>query len=338
MPKVLAIRLDQVGDLIQTLPAIANLSHKFNNLGVLCLENNLDLLHLSKIRANYFGISLNNNDEIISQLAAEKYDVIINFVNSPAAISLFPKLIKIAPTRIGKASFNSSFFFYNKRIIQGRHGSQKNEAFLSMELLRLLLSESEINFSLKPKLTLDEAKLEQFKAQLIKDYQLGRFVLVNLGSGRSALNWPISFYIDLIRNLVQHSVKIVLSGSTKAEAELNKIILEQIKTTNIVDLTGKFGLVDFCYLLKSAQAVLAPSTGTIHLASALGCKCISLYPPIPSQSHYRWAPYKFSGKIFSPNVPCPAKYKCKGISCRYYNCLDEIKAAQVSAEILRVIN
>jgi ADP-heptose:LPS heptosyltransferase len=48
-------------------------------------------------------------------------------------------------------------------------------------------------------------------------------------------------------------------------------------------------------LQSLASLVIAPSTGPLHLAVALGRRVVCFYPNIPVQSPKRWGPYFSSG-------------------------------------------
>ncbi|MGK5086220.1 glycosyltransferase family 9 protein, partial [Bdellovibrionota bacterium FG-2] len=83
------------------------------------------------------------------------------------------------------------------------------------------------------------------------------------------------------------------------------------------------GLDFLAGLFSAMQVVVAPSTGPLHLAVALGKPVVSFYPPIRVQSAKRWGP--LLGEALSPDVSCGQDFRCLGSACPHYLCMELIK-------------
>lgn len=80
-------------------------------------------------------------------------------------------------------------------------------------------------------------------------------------------------------------------------------------------------------IFSLAERVIAPSTGPLHLAKALGRKVAGIYSPIWVQSYLRWGPYPRNDPydfILEPAVACPAFRRCHGEYCIHAPCMDEL--------------
>ena len=77
--------------------------------------------------------------------------------------------------------------------------------------------------------------------------------------------------------------------------------------------------------------VVAPSTGPLHLAVAVGASVVTFYPPIRVQSAVRWGPYipdESRASILVPEVYCGEDFRCRGSLCHYYPCMKSLTVAQ----------
>ena len=102
-----------------------------------------------------------------------------------------------------------------------------------------------------------------------------RLVLVSPGAGRPEKTWPVAGFRELARRLTDGAgarVLVVWGPGEEADA---RAIAAAIRTkpsppTSLRDLTA---------LARRAQLVVAGDTGPLHLAAAVGTRCLGLYGP-----------------------------------------------------------
>jgi ADP-heptose:LPS heptosyltransferase len=82
---------------------------------------------------------------------------------------------------------------------------------------------------------------------------------------------------------------------------------------------------------------LGPSTGPLHLASALGLAAVGIYPPVPAMSPRRWGPRGRWNRVLVPEVACPGRHACRLERCPLYNCLDQVSVAAMLAAMRVVV-
>ena len=132
----------------------------------------------------------------------------------------------------------------------------------------------------------------------------------------SSREWGINNFKDLISLLQKDKYNIFITG-TAEERELIKNYesgitnkandsypdyysigeLKNMDKTifnyeNVKDLTGKFSLSQLISFINSADAIIAGSTGPLHIAAALDKCAIGLYPPMRPIHPGRWAPIR----------------------------------------------
>ncbi len=72
---------------------------------------------------------------------------------------------------------------------------------------------------------------------------------------------------------------------------------------------------------ERASLVIAPSTGPLHIANAVGTPVLAFFSPIRVQSVLRWGPIDQTDNTLVPDVNCAEDFRCAGTKCRYYYCM-----------------
>jgi hypothetical protein len=67
----------------------------------------------------------------------------------------------------------------------------------------------------------------------------------------------------------------------------------------------------------------------LHLAAAVGARVLAIFPPLYVLSEKRWGPLTNKRMTWLPAVNCPEKYKCRGPSCQFYDCMDRFEVRGV---------
>lgn len=232
------------------------------------------------------------------------------------------------PVRVGAKSSLWSLLFLNRAIKQKRSQVKMSEFAYNQKLLEQGLSISERS-QLKPTMLKANSNLQ-------RDYLAQKYYVVHAGMGGSALNWPQENYIQLIKRLDEENNTIVLTGTEADRPLISQILdaVEKFRLKNVYIEVGKLSGSELLAVLQNAQAVLAPSTGVLHLAASLGAKCIGLYPPIRVQSIKRWGAYGERALNIAPEVDCPESFHCRGKACQFYPCMESIAPEKVLGEML----
>jgi heptosyltransferase I len=89
--------------------------------------------------------------------------------------------------------------------------------------------------------------------------------------------WTKDGYRSLIAHLLGLGVKVlVLGGNDPLEKKLNGELITDL-SADLINLTGKLNLVQWASVLAEVDLLIAPDTGAVHLANALGTKVVGLY-------------------------------------------------------------
>ncbi len=282
--KILLCRTDRLGDLIQTLPAV-----KLAKI----LKPNSELTILTKkeykiITENspYISHRLSQEEININFLKENKFDMVIMFLYE-AKLAL--NFLSTIPERIGPLSKPTSFILLNRGKRQNRSKSKLNEAQYNIDLVQHAFTDS-ADVKLKPEIF--------FRSKIVQGLP-DKYVVLSPQMRSSARNFSSEVYENIVKFLNNKKIYIVLTG-TEESYDLKHFT--DILNDKCLNLAGKTNLRELTYVLKYSELVIAPSTGTIHLANALKKKIFSIYPSSGPTGYTRWHPWNYKGIILKGKI------------------------------------
>jgi len=261
-------------------------------------------------------------------LKSGKYDALILLQpNLRNALAAFRARI---PMRVGPV-FRTYGILFNMHWFGRRRKNEKHEIEYSLEMLSLLTGK----ISGKPENYLPPPPADQAEAlALLKERGIREdkpLVAIHPASRMdsddrySTLPWPIESFVSLARLLRQKDHQVIITGAGK-DSELASRIAA---VDGVEDMTGHTTLGQLAWILKKCDSMIGNSTGTLHLAAAVGTKVIGLYPPADNSSPVRWGPFGPGHKVFYGTEEECGRLECKWEGCQAYNCMDGISPEEV---------
>lgn len=132
----------------------------------------------------------------------------------------------------------------------------------------------------------------------------GRWILVHPGSTAPSRRYPPEMLAEAARTLAGvtgHT--IVLAGSTEERG-----LVEEIRAgigRAAVSLAGALDLAGLAALIEAAPLLIGNNSGPIHVAAAVGTPVVDLYA-LTNPQHTPWA---VPSRVLSNDVPCKHCYK-----------------------------
>jgi ADP-heptose:LPS heptosyltransferase len=160
-----------------------------------------------------------------------------------------------------------------------------------------------------------------------------RYVAVHPGHKGSALNWKPERYAEVIGRLAQRpGLRVVVTGGPDETALISKVTVHLGHLTTEqkpVLLIGECTLKQLAAVYAGAACFLSGSTGTLHLAAAVGTPTVSLFCPIPETTPVRWGPWGNPSTVLMPqNLECA---DCRTGYCENHDPMDAITVEEVLA-------
>ena len=113
----------------------------------------------------------------------------------------------------------------------------------------------------------------------ISCFESNKIFLISPCASKPQKNWTIEGYIGMARYALEHgfSVGLVGSNSPKELKICNAIETALANPNKVINFCGKTTLRQLLSLVAISSLVLAPDSGTLHLANALNVPVIGLY-------------------------------------------------------------
>ncbi len=287
---IILSRTDSIGDVMLTLPSAGLLKQRLPGVRITFIGRRYTLPVLSRCVHIDDSIALEDLLDMgdagaVSRLAALRATAIVH-VFPERRVAAWAKHAGIG-LRIGTSHRWWHWLTCNERIPFSRRRSDLHEAQLNVKLLAPL----GIN-ALPP---LDElTRLSGFSAPrpeasvaaLVRPDRIN-VVLHPLSKG-SAVEWGLERYAELIKALDPQRHHAIITG-TAAEAERYRLGLP-LNLAHVADAGGRLDLHQLIALIGASQALVAASTGPLHIAAACGITAIGLYADVRPIHPGRWGP------------------------------------------------
>lgn len=283
---ILVVRNDKLGDFITALPTLYVLKHysPSNRIIVLVAPLNRKLAE----SCDFIDDVIVDSGEDILELAFK-----IKQIRIDASITLFSNTrvalaqwIARIPIRIAPAT-KIAQIFYNRRIMQRRSEVKMAEFEYNLELTKALFSDINLNF---PKPLLHFEGCEEVYRTFCAEYGITKSVVAfHPGFGGSSdANWTLAEYIQLVRiaEADEHLAVVMTFGPD--EENLYNEAKTLLGESRVILYPSRGSVVDFALLLSSFKLFISTSTGTYHLASAVGCETFTFFADTRFASALRW--------------------------------------------------
>lgn len=328
--RIIISRTDSIGDVILTLPMCAWLKSQFPActlifLGKAYTKPVVDCCPAVDEFVYWQEIESLPSASKVARLAELKADAIVH-VFPVKEIASLAKKAKI-PMRIGTSHRGFHLLTCNHRVNFTRKHSNLHEAQLNFELLRpfgltdipslKLVKEYGSLFQPIP------VDLPQEVNALLKG--ASKTVILHPKSQGSALEWPLERYMDLASFLANEGTRVLFTGTQNEGDQFRALIPSHER---ILDLTGKLSLSELIVLISKVSALVACSTGPLHIAGVCGTHAVGLYSPRKPIHPGRWQPIGKHIDVLVYDENCP---QCKkGKKCL---CVQDISVEQVVAAL-----
>jgi heptosyltransferase I len=107
---------------------------------------------------------------------------------------------------------------------------------------------------------------------------------VVLAASKPERNWPVARYCEALERVAARwPLSVVLIGGPGAAERALAGALHQELRIPVLDMVGRTDLRQLAALLGQVDALLAPDTGPLHIAQAMGKPVVGLYAVAPSK-------------------------------------------------------
>jgi len=290
MDKIIFFHMNQLGDLLFSLPVLKATKQKYPNIKIYCVarKNLVGLLESTKLVYKIFAKAETFSEQIdlIASIRKEKIDTALLFSESPESLLLayFSKI----KNRIGfkTASLN---FLLTKKVVKIGVPSLNNNIVLGKEIGLDNISRDYLNV-----LNIDGEANIRVSFWLEDNNLLNKdFIVVSVGASKRRQEKCLrkEVWIETLNKLVEMKKNVVIVCAKWEKESVSKIL--KYVSIDIKLFCPEGGLLELSALISKAKLFIGIDSGTMHLSAGLGIKCIALYGntdpsqigPRPLQNH-----------------------------------------------------
>ena len=317
---VLCIRLDNLGDVLMTVPAMRALRHgrpdrritllaSSSGIGAASLVPEID----AAIRYDAPWMKASTNDayvhdlEMRETLAEGRFDAAVIFtVYSQSALpaALLAYLAGI-PLRAAHCRENPyrllTHWIRETEPAQWVRHEVERQLDLVMPLGAARLSSPS---RLQVPATARASVERRLDAHGVRPDE--HLVVVHPGASAASRRYPVGRFASAVEQLVdRRNCRVVVTGSA-AEGDIVDAICEHVsQPARVWGWAGKLALPEFAALIERADVLISNNTGPVHIASSLGTPVVDLYA-LTNPQH---GPWNVPHRTLFHDVPCRFCYR-----------------------------
>lgn len=317
--KVLCVRLDAMGDLLMTTPAMKAFKDSLPGRSITLLTSQQGAQLASSIpfidevipysapwlKASEVRSDTSFDFEMIERLKKEKFDGVIIFTvysQNPLPSALMCFLAGI-PLRAAFCRENPYALLTDWVKEEEPEKILRHEVRRHLDLVKHLGAQAENHpLSLKIDHQSHITMMEKLKAQGINES--GDWVIIHPGATAASRRYEPAHFAKLADLLIKKKGKKVIFTGGKDERKLIEVIQAQMNEKS-ENMGGLLSLKEMIALVGLSPILISNNSGPVHIAAALGTPVVVLYA-LTNPQH---TPWMIPHEVLFHDVPCRFCYK-----------------------------
>lgn len=341
---ILCVRLDYLGDVLMTTPAIRALHESIPGTHITLLTSAIgtaaahyipDIDDAIVYQAPWLKHSERHTREedfaMIETLAARRFDAAVIFTvysQSPLPAAMLCHLAGI-PLRLAHCRENPYALLTHWVAETEPHNKLRHEVRRQLDLVAAIGAQSRDE---RLVFCVPQTDMQRM-CRLLDEIGINRekpWIIMHPGASAASRRYPPEYMTAAARELSERlPCRVILTGSSE-EAPLAEHIAAQVPHSH--SLAGQLQLGELAALIGLTPLLISNNTGPVHLAAALGTPVVDLYA-LTNPQH---APWKVASRVLYHDVPCRFCYKSvcpEG----HHRCLTEVSPSQVVSAALELL-
>lgn len=284
---IILSRTDSIGDVMLSLPMAGRIKERWPDTTITFLCRGYTLPVVRCCRHVHHAITYEElaSADPVGSLRALRADALIH-VFPDREVARWARAASV-PMRIGTAHRWWHWTTCTHRVRFSRRQSDLHEAQLNLKLLAPFGGDSiPTTAELAMLIGWTPQPADAMVRDLLNDPR--RTVVLHPLSKGSAVEWGLDHFTELIQRLDPATHRVIITG-TAAEAERYRAGLP-LHLPHVVDAGGRLTLDQLIALIAGSHALVAASTGPLHIAAACGIRTIGLYADVRPIHPGRWGP------------------------------------------------
>ncbi len=350
--RILAVKLDHIGDFLTALPAIRSLRRRFPSARIDLLapaataelargEPSLADIHVfdffhARSGDGQKGIGETELQALATRLAPAHYDIAIDLRMQPETRAVLPYT---GATFLAGYDADNRFPFLDVALAwEGDARLVLKRAHVSERLVQLVSATEDAcrSEAAPPDATpLAPADVPALAA-LPAAFLTRPLVCIHPGVGNPVRQWPAANYAALIGLLAEDGMHVVLIGGPD-EAAIAEDVLRRVPVPGTAEsLVGRVRLGDLAAVMRACKLFVGNNSGPKHLAASLGLPTIGIHSGVVDATE--WAPLGTKAAAIRRQMICGPCYLEFASDCpRDLACLTGLRPRDVLAACRRLL-
>lgn len=288
--RIAVFRLDGIGDLILSEPALEAIRSSFPKAYIVLFVNrwasglseilpghdkivSLDAPMFKAFKEKFDWLAVLEERRVMKRLGrSEQYDLAIDLRGD--ILSILSAYWIGARWLVSRASRAGGFLLTN--VIRQQDEGKISESELNLNFVEHLTGRKFNHKNPTLKLAANYSKqgvIEKFLAEIGSDY-----VCLAVSAPYETRCYPVEKWVEVIRLIQQKYKKPLVILGAEEDFERCESIARQIKK-NIYNMAGKFSLMESAICISGARLLIGNDGGLIHIASAFNLPVVQLFGP-----------------------------------------------------------
>lgn len=343
--RILCVRLDNMGDVLMTTPALRALKHAVAG-------RSLDLLTSPAAGAlaaflpyvdrviTYAAPWVKNPEqgvtpdlEMITTLRSMRYDAAVIFTvysQSPLPAAFLCRLAGIprvlAHCRENPYDLISDWCRETEPQQQIRHEVQRQLDLVAT--VGACCADTRLTFTTRSQ----DAESLKNKLASTTLATAGKWMVAHCGASAASRRYPADQFAQALTLIGDRAGPIVMTGDASERSLIQSIVQACNGRVPLIDMAGMLSLGEFACLLEQASVLLSNNTGPVHIAAALGTPVVDLYA-LTNPQH---TPWQVPQRVLYNDVPC--KYCYRSVCPEHHHaCLRGVRPEEVCSAVIELL-
>jgi lipopolysaccharide heptosyltransferase II len=338
--RVLAVRLDNIGDIVMLGPALRALRRRLPAASITLMASPggsqvvpllpwVDDVMVERVvwqdAGGRFALDPGRELALVERIVARHFDLALIFTSFsqspwPPAYACYLAGIPVRAAQAG--DFGGSLLTHVVPALE-RDAHQVDRNLHLLEELGVAVDERHLEVAVADAADLAAARLLEGVGVPSGE----RFVALAPGASCAARRYPADRFAEVASLVASAGLPVVLLGSAKEEG-LAQAILAATAGRPVVSLVGRTTIAELAAVTARATLVVTNDSGPMHLADAVGRPVVVLFSGTDLES--QWRPRDVPARVLRRPTPCSPCYR---FDCPYeLECLD-IPPSEVAGHI-----
>ncbi len=343
---ILCVRLDSLGDVLLTTPAVRALKQSGSGRRVTLLTSpsgaaaarlvpeidEVIVYEAPWMKAGGERCGSSADRQTIGQLAARSFDAAVIFTvysQNPLPAALFCFLADI-PLRLAHCRENPY------QLLTDWECEPEPEQLVRHEVRRQLDLVATIGAAcsddrLRIRIPCEAQRRVRRLSREIGLESSGSWVVMHPGSTAASRRYAPEQFAAVADHLCELGLQVVFTGDESEQGLIETIAMKMVSTPH--SLCGRLDLAELAALIGIAPVLVSNNTGPVHVAAAVGTPVVDLYA-LTNPQH---TPWRVPHRVLYHDVPC--RYCYRSICPEgHHNCLRLVEPEEVVRAVLEMLD